>query len=565
MKKLIISWVIVMSFITSSFMSAHAGPVPDTGQTGDYTATFGEDSDYDINTHSYTKLGYGGVELPDNATDWVMVRDNVTGLIWEVKTDDGTVHDRDVKYTWHAMSTFYASLNADNFGGFATWRMPTIKELSFITDKDSYNPAIDTAYFHKTVGSEYWSSTPSDNSIGWAWNVSFDYGNAKSNSKDTLYHVRAVRGVQSSQTFFNIGDGTVIDTNTGLMWQRYGSSTGKNWEVALTYCETLILNNDGEWTNGVPNESGVKYEDWRLPNSNELQSLVDYGVSYPSIKTAYFPDTKASSYRSSTTSASNTGYAWIVIFTTGGVSTYSKSNNYYVRAVRRGQCGFIGDSDGDGICNDGDNSGEVGDNPCTGGTTTLCDDNCPDDYNPSQEDSDNDGFADACDNCPDDNNPDQADVGDGDGIGDSCDNCPLTPNGPDNGTCVKEVGNIVTAIRVDEHTVKCTDNSTCEIIFEESYCQKEQGDINENGVGDACECYADFNGDGIVSTPDLDLFEAEYYYLCDPTATNPVPPTGGCCYADGNNDGIVSTPDLDLFEAEYYYLCAVWDPCPNVH
>jgi hypothetical protein len=24
-----------------------------------------------------------------------MIRDNVTGLIWEVKTDDGTIHDKD--------------------------------------------------------------------------------------------------------------------------------------------------------------------------------------------------------------------------------------------------------------------------------------------------------------------------------------------------------------------------------------------------------------------------------------------------------------------------------------
>jgi hypothetical protein len=85
--------------------------------------------------------------------------------------------------------------------------------------------------------------------------------------------------------------------------------------------------------------------------------------------------------------------------------------------------------------------------------------------------------------------------------------------------------------------------------------------------GGACEniCCADFNNDGIVSTPDLDLFEAEYYtFGCDRNAENPVPPAPGCCLADGNNDGIVSTPDLDLFEEEYYHLCPDWDPCPNV-
>ncbi len=48
------------------------------------------------------------------------------------------------------------------------------------------------------------------------------------------------------------------------------------------------------------------------------------------------------------------------------------------------------------------------------------DDNCPDDYNPGQEDEDSDDYGDACDNCPDDYNPDQADS-DFDGIGDVCD------------------------------------------------------------------------------------------------------------------------------------------------
>ena len=236
------------------------------------------------------------------------------------------------------------------------------------------------------------------------------------------------------------------------------------------------------------------------------------------------------------------------------------------------------DIDGDDVCGDEDNC------PSDNNTDQLnsdndsfgdvCD-NCPEDSNPNQEDTDNDTVGDVCDDCPYD--PDKTEPGgcdcgtpdtdtDSDGKEDCIDNCPETPNGPDNGTCVKEVWNIIMPIRVDKHTVKCTDNSKCEIINEESYCQKEQGDINENGVGDACECYADWNNDGIVSTPDLDLFEAEYYQTpCDPTASNPVPPAPGCCRADANNDGIVSTPDLDLFEAQYYhYGCPDLNMCPNV-
>ena len=66
---------------------------------------------------------------------------------------------------------------------------------------------------------------------------------------------------------FIVGEGTVTDTNNGLMWQQetIGPMT---WEETLSYCEDLQL-------------SG--YDDWRLPSINELHSIVDYSVINPSI------------------------------------------------------------------------------------------------------------------------------------------------------------------------------------------------------------------------------------------------------------------------------------------
>jgi len=65
------------------------------------------------------------------------------------------------------------------------------------------------------------------------------------------------------------------------------------------------------------------------------------------------------------------------------------------------------------------------DNDCDGIYNAV--DNCPDDYNPNQNNSDNDSYGDVCDNCPYITNYVQYDQ-DGDGVGDQCDNCPEVSN-----------------------------------------------------------------------------------------------------------------------------------------
>lgn len=84
--------------------SAGSWPVHDTGQTqcfiydettetsneGAYPASgvlfYGQDGNYLVNAPSFTKLDAQGNDLPDSATGWTMVRDNITGLIWGGQT-----------------------------------------------------------------------------------------------------------------------------------------------------------------------------------------------------------------------------------------------------------------------------------------------------------------------------------------------------------------------------------------------------------------------------------------------------------------------------------------------
>ncbi|NNF98117.1 MAG: DUF1566 domain-containing protein, partial [Desulfobacteraceae bacterium] len=301
--------------------------LPDTGQTTSYTDTFGEDADYTINPPAYTKLDAAGNALSDAASSWTMVRDDVTGLIWEVKTDDDGIHDKDNTYTWQdGQDVFIAQLNSDNFGGHADWRMPTVKELSTLVNAEVFLPAIHTAYFphaESTSFTNYWSSTTSAKAVERAWGVHFNDGNVGvDGDKFSSFHVRAVRGEQISSNLVDNGDGTVTDTQTGLMWQQ-AEAGEMTWEEALAYCEALVL---------------AGHEDWRLPNRNELQSIVDHEEFDPAIDTVFFPGATWTGYWTSTTVARIPDNAWFVPLYEGGVgNARGKLGSENVRAVRGGQ------------------------------------------------------------------------------------------------------------------------------------------------------------------------------------------------------------------------------------
>jgi len=109
-------------------------------------------------------------------------------------------------------------------------------------------------------------------------------------------------------------DGSIMDTATSLIW--HPETAGPfSWETAQEHCRNLG-------------------EGWRCPTDKELESIVDRLLYDPA---SAMPGMASFNYWSSTTLASNTSYAWCVVFNNGHVYYDGKSGSYYVRAVRGGQ------------------------------------------------------------------------------------------------------------------------------------------------------------------------------------------------------------------------------------
>jgi len=112
----------------------------------------------------------------------------------------------------------------------------------------------------------------------------------------------------------------VIDSAANLMWQddSDAKTVTKTWEDAIDYCETLTLGG---------------FDDWHLPNRNELKSIVDYSRVNPAIDPT-FRNVVSTGYWSSTTVAGHASAAWLVRFNGGGDYWGAKTDMWYVRCVR---------------------------------------------------------------------------------------------------------------------------------------------------------------------------------------------------------------------------------------
>ncbi len=327
--------------------------LPKTGQTTSYAT--GDDGDLEM-----------GVAWPPTrfTPSGDCVTDNLTGLMWAKNANlpNGTK-------TWQQALDYFASMNSGaGLCGHHDWRLPNRKELRSLIDYSQYAPALPAGHPFNVQSVSYWSSTTGAGKTGGAWYVDMWYGGVYGYDKGNSYYVWPVRAGQSGgdvslpetgqtkcynasgteisctgtgqdgeiragvawpPTRFTPSGDCVTDNLTGLMWAKNANLPNgtKTWQQALDYFASM---NSGTGLCG--------YHDWRLPNVNELESLVNAQQENTTwLNGQGFTNVQSYYYWSSTTGAYGTVNAWRVYMWNGRVSGDGKSSSYYVWPVRAGQ------------------------------------------------------------------------------------------------------------------------------------------------------------------------------------------------------------------------------------
>ncbi|MFW5722742.1 MAG: DUF1566 domain-containing protein [Desulfohalobiaceae bacterium] len=279
-----------------------------------------------------------------------LVLDRLTGLTWTRDANPGGF-----PLSWPEALVYVAGLNQQEHLGCADWRLPNRRELRSLIDWQATRPPLPHDHpFENVFQGWYWTSTNAAIQPAYAWYVHLQgarmfYGR----KKDQYFMVWPCRGPSSpvlprtgqSHCFdasgkeipcagtgqdgelrlgaawpeprFEIHDQAVLDRLTSLLWQRDTDLTEGpvTWQQALDAVARL-------------NEhSGISQ--WRLPNINELESLVDCSRHNPALPRDHpFLNTREG-YWSSTTSVFEPSWSWVLYMHKGAVGVGYKSGAHF--------------------------------------------------------------------------------------------------------------------------------------------------------------------------------------------------------------------------------------------
>lgn len=284
------------------------------------------------------------------------VFDGLTGLTWSRDASPSTF-----PMTWQEALDYVSGLNKEKFCGHDDWRLPNRRELRSLVWHQSMNPPLPPGHpFENIFHGWYWTSTTAAINTRYAWYVHMGGARMFYGRKDQECLVWPVRGsspvlprtgqsecwdssgsripcpgtgqdrdlrkgVKWPEPRFHIVNPLVVqDRLTGLLWARDAdlASGLTDWQGAL------------ELTGTMSQEAYGGISSWRLPNINELESLVDASRHTPALPKGHPFKGAGEFYWSSTTSFYDPQWAWALYLFKGAVGVgMKKGRHFHVMAV----------------------------------------------------------------------------------------------------------------------------------------------------------------------------------------------------------------------------------------
>lgn len=282
-----------------------------------------------------------------------LVRDLLTGLEWPQNASPG-----EFPLTWQESLDAIREMNRQDFLGHADWRMPNRREMRSLISHGARNPALPDGHpFQGVATTWYWTSTTSAMAQGYAWYAHLAGGRMFYGRKDGVSMFWPVRGqsrvlprtgqrlcfgadgnlLECAQTGhdaevmagaawpeprFTVDGEEVLDRLTGLVWHREAdlAKGPVAWDEALRVAR------------GLADSTGIK---WRLPNINELESLVDASTANPALPKGHPFKGVGQAYWSSTTSFYEPDWSYCLYLHKGAVGVgYKAGPEFLVWVVR---------------------------------------------------------------------------------------------------------------------------------------------------------------------------------------------------------------------------------------
>lgn len=300
-----------------------------------------------------------GIPWPEErfAVKTAVVLDRLTGLIW-----NRNANPAGFPLPWGEALDFVEAMNGERALGVTDWRLPNRRELRSLLSHQTRKPALSDGHpFTNVFPGWYWTSTSAAINPAYAWYVHMEGGRMFYGRKDEYHLLWPVRGEssvlpvtgqrrcfdaegrevgcggQEMPAVFRGQDGeiesgcpwpvprfdvqgeTAIDRLTGLRWMRKADLAGRGvaWPDAFKAVDSL-------------NKVGLGgSSQWRLPNINELESLVDCSAHGPALPSGHPFGEVQEVYWSSTTSVFEPDWAWALYLRKGAVGVGHKEAGHF--------------------------------------------------------------------------------------------------------------------------------------------------------------------------------------------------------------------------------------------